>query len=252
MGDGNQEETDTSRRNFLKNTGYVAGGVVGGGIIGSLLGVNFTGTEDETSTSDKKPPEFQNALMYFNNQQEFRTLADATERIYPEDDNGPGAIELGVPFFIDHQLAGSYGHNIREYMQGPFHKGTPYQGYQTRLKRHEIFMKGIRELEKQSNDLYDASFTDLDNDKKDEILSKFENDDIDMKGVKPSEFFNLLLSATLAGVYADPLYGGNANMEGWKMKEFPGDQMQYIDDIEKEKFIKMEPRALNSHIDIRR
>lgn len=251
MGEDNKEKTNISRRHFLKKSGYVAGGVVGGGIVGSLLGVNFSGTENETTENTaKEPPTFNKALMYFTNQQEFQTLADATERIYPEDDNGPGAIELGAPFFIDHQLAGSYGHNTQEYMQGPFHEGTAYQGHQKRLKRHEIIMRGIHELENQSQNAYDKSFSDLEDDEKDKILSKFEDDDVDMKTIQSSEFFNLLLNATLAGVYADPLYGGNANMEGWKMKEFPGNKMQYIDDIEKENFIKMEPTALNDHINI--
>ncbi|EKL1316455.1 gluconate 2-dehydrogenase subunit 3 family protein [Campylobacter jejuni] len=27
---------------------------------------------------------------------------------------------------------------------------------------------------------------------------------------------------TIAGVYADPIYGGNANIQAWRMKKFPG------------------------------
>src|SRR5699024_12316384 len=80
---------------------------------------------------------------------EFNTLSEATERIFPKNDSGPGAIELGVPYFIDHQLAGSYGYNTQEYMQGPFPKGSPYQGYQTPLKRNEIFVEGIRGLDRE-------------------------------------------------------------------------------------------------------
>src|SRR5690625_2557813 len=155
-----KETTDLSRRKFLKNTAYVTGGVVGGGLVGSLLGVNFIG-EKKPDTPTQRVPKFSNSLMFFANQKEFQTLADATERIYPEHDNGPGAIKLGVPFFIDHQLAGAYGNNSNEYMQGPFHKGTAYQGYQTRLKRNEIFKLGIHELENQSQNQFNKSFVDL-------------------------------------------------------------------------------------------
>lgn len=243
-----KEKADLSRRRFLKNSGYVAGGVVGGGILGSLLGVNLDGGSEQASAPGEEVQKYNNALMYFTKHQDFQTLADATERIYPEDDNGPGAIKLDVPYFIDHQLAGAYGNNSREYMQGPFKKGTAYQGYQTRLKRHEIFMQGIHELEKQSQKEFDTSFTDLEGEQQDDILKKFENDDIDMKAVKSSDFFKLLLSATLAGVYSDPLYGGNADMAGWKMKEYPGSQMSYKNEIEEEDFIEMEPQALNSHL----
>ncbi|HIS29141.1 MAG TPA: gluconate 2-dehydrogenase subunit 3 family protein, partial [Candidatus Avamphibacillus intestinigallinarum] len=53
-------------------------------------------------------------------------------------------------------------------------------------------------------------------------------------------------SATLAGAYADPIYAGNENMDGWKMKDFPGHQMSYIQDIEKDKFQKIKPKSLSS------
>ena len=68
---------------------------------------------------------------------------------------------------------------------------------------------------------------------------------MELKGVSSAHFFGVLRTATIEGAYADPLYGGNANMEGWKMKNFPGHQMSFLDIIEKE-FTKIEPMALNS------
>ena len=82
--------------------------------------------------------------MFFRNEKDFSILSKATERIFPEDDLGPGAIGLDVPYFIDHQLAGNYGSNSKEYMQGPFDVGAPTQGYQSRLTRAEIFRQGIQ------------------------------------------------------------------------------------------------------------
>ncbi|MFC7062091.1 gluconate 2-dehydrogenase subunit 3 family protein [Halobacillus seohaensis] len=108
--------------------------------------------------------------MYFTRQSDFHILSAATERIYPKDENGPGAVQLGAPYFIDHQLAGDYGKNEREYMQGPFISGTEYQGYQTPLRRHEIFMVGIRAIEEESKSNYDSSFVDLEGEKQDEVL----------------------------------------------------------------------------------
>lgn len=243
----NKNETNLSRRKFLKTTGYVAGGAIGGGILGSLLGVNIGVQTEQASTSPTPEPVIhQRALMFFTRRKDFDVLSAATERIFPEDDNGPGAIALGVPYFIDHQLAGGYGNNDREYMQGPFYEGTPYQGYQTRLKRNEIFMQGIRAIEQESNKAYSTSFTELDGEQQDEILRKFENDEVTLKGVKASLFFELLRSATLAGVYSDPLYNGNDNMDGWRMKEFPGHQMSYKQYIESEDFVEIEAQSLQS------
>lgn len=245
----NENKQDLSRRRFLKKSGYVAGGVVGGGILGSILGVNLDGgSETDSTTMEPQQVNPQHALMFFTRQKDFNILSAATERIFPEDDNGPGAIQLGVPYFIDHQLAGSYGNNDQEYMQGPFYPGTNFQGYQSPLKRSEIFMEGISAIEKESNNEHNSSFTDLEGEQQDAILQKFENNDVKMKGVKSEDFFELLRSATLAGAYADPLYSGNVNMEGWKMKEYPGHQMSYIDEIESEEFIEMEPQSLrNQH-----
>ncbi|MBY7142938.1 gluconate 2-dehydrogenase subunit 3 family protein [Virgibacillus sp. NKC19-3] len=244
-----KKQSEMSRRKFMKNTGYVAGGAIGGGLLGSLLGTNFLGDNQQTSPENtNEENNFNRALMYFTKQSDFDILRAATERIFPEDDNGPGAIELGIPFFIDHQLAGAYGHNDREYMQGPFYPGSDFQGYQTRLKRHEVFDVGIQAIEKQSQNDFNASFVDLEGEQQDEILQQFQDGDVDLKGVTATTFFELLRSATIEGAYADPLYGGNGNMEGWVMKEYPGNYMSYIDEIEEEEFIEKEPKALQSHI----
>ncbi|MFC2947056.1 gluconate 2-dehydrogenase subunit 3 family protein [Virgibacillus sediminis] len=240
---------DMSRRRFLKNSGYVAGGVVGGGILGSLLGVNLDdGSQQATTSPQGEQTDYQHALMFFTRQKDFDILSAATERIFPEDENGTGAIGLGVPYFIDHQLAGSYGNNEKTYMQGPFYPGTDYQGYQSRLKRKEIFMEGIRALDRESNSAHNTSFTELEGEQQDELLQKFENNEVDLKGVSSSDFFELLRSATLRGAYADPLYNGNEEMEGWKMKEFPGHQMSYLNQIDSEEFVEIEPQSLHSQL----
>ena len=56
----------------------------------------------------------------------------ACARLIPADAVGPSALEAGVPLFLDRQLAGEYGTGARLYMQGPFAKGSPTQGYQSR------------------------------------------------------------------------------------------------------------------------
>lgn len=239
----NEEKKKISRRSFVKNSSYAAGGLIGGGLLSSLIGVNLDGSKEETTMpSDKSVSQ---AFMYFRREADFKTLSAATERIFPEDDNGPGAIELGVPYFIDHQLAGSFGRNDQEYMQGPFHEGSDFQGYQTPLKRHQVFMEGIRGLDRESNEKFDDAFSNVEDDQQDEILQKFVDDKVKLKGVKASMFFNLLKDTTISGIYADPLYGGNIGMEGWKMKEYPGHQMSYASDIENKEFTKIEPQSLS-------
>lgn len=240
---------DMTRRDFVKSSGIFVGGIVGGSVLGGLIGPKIFNEDEQTGTIVSDEIGYNQALMYFTNMEDFNALKAATERIFPADDERPGAIDLLVPFYIDHQLAGSYGHNNRVYMQGPFHAGEPTQGYQTHLKRNEIFDIGIRGIHDHSQKSFNEKFVDLEPEQQDEVLTAFENDEVKLAGISSSFFFSLLRDVTLEGIYADPLYGGNNNMEGWKMKEYPGDQMSYLDYIEAEEFIQtdIEPSSLKDH-----
>jgi|SRR5690625_1667666 len=269
----NEKNDDTlSRRRFLKNTGMVAGGVVGGSVLGGLLTNQFATKQDTATKGTKDVAELQHARVFFSRKEDFETLSAATECILPEDDLGPGAIELGVPYFIDRQLAGSWGTNAKEYMNDPFwqtqqtedyqHKDTrqdksgpntstkaptPTPRYQSRQNRGDIFMQGVRKIDEVSKDTFKEKFTELDEEQQIEVLEAFENGEVNMAGVTGVTFFNFLLQMTIEGAYADPVYGGNKDMMGWKMKEYPGPRMAYIEDIDKDEFIEMEQKSLRDY-----
>lgn len=249
MADQTKQESpeSLSRRKFLKNTGYVVGGVAVGGVVGSLLPFgNKTTEQNKKNNKTEKAENFNQALMYLSPEQ-FNIVEAATERIFPEDESGPGAKALGVAFFIDHQLAGNWGFNSRDYMQPPFYKGEKVQGYQGRLKRREIFDIGLQEIQNYSMQKYKKRFSDLSGEQQDSILKDFEEDKVKLTTISPSGFFNILRSCTLEGAYSDPLYGGNLNMNGWKMKNYPGNQMAYSQIIEKG-YQKIEPQSLRDHL----
>lgn len=274
MADDNHEGTDLSRRKFIKNTGMVAGGVVGGSLLGGFLTSQFQDDSD-TQTKNKETNQqqhLQEARMFFSRKEDFEILGAATERILPKDDNGPGAIELGVPYFIDKQLAGSWGSNTQAYMRDPFYHNkqtekyqhmdtdqdkagpntegqtpTPIARYQSRLNRGDIVIQGLRKMDKISNNKFNTKFTELEGDKQDKVLQAFDNGEVDLNGVAGVTFFNLLRRLTLEGAYADPLYGGNRNMMGWKMKEYPGPRMGYVNKIKNEEFIELEPKSLRAY-----
>ena len=46
------------------------------------------------------------------------------------------------------------------------------------------------------------------------------------------QFFALLRTHTIEGMFCDPMHGGNANFVGWKLVGFPGPQMSYRNDID--------------------
>src|SRR5699024_4090662 len=114
---------------------------------------------------------------------------------------------------------------------------TPTPRYQTRLNRGDMFLHGVRAIEKESKDRYDERFVKLDEDKKIELLELFQHGEIEMTGVLSNTFFNFLLHMTIEGAYADPVYGGNKDMMGWNMKEYPGPRLGFFDEIDTEEFI---------------
>lgn len=264
------EHKGMSRRTFMKNTGLVAGGVVGGGLIGGLL-TNQLQQKPEVQTATDNG-QIQDARVFFSRGQDFDILAAATERIYPKDDLGPGAIELGVPYFIDKQLSTEWGVNAKEYMKGPFAVYTTNTGnhnitkdqnkqgpnaetqvpaptprYQTKMTRSEIFVTGVRELDNVAQKEFGASFVKITGEQQDEVLRMFEDGKVELKGIGSKNFFNMLLQTTLEGAYADPVYGGNKNMMGWKMKEYPGPRASYAAQIEVEEFVKLDQQSLRNY-----
>ena len=246
-----KKEKNFSRRDFLKTSGIATGALIGGGLIGGLIGSNASGGNGSNTASPTPATATQGqmsvrGLQFFKNDTEFQVLAQATERIFPEDDLGPGAIGLGVPYFIDHQLAGAYGENSKEYMQPPFLEGESTQGYQSRLRRNEMFRQGLILMQTEAQRRFNKDFVELEGGQMDEILTAFQEDEVEMKGVSSLFFFRLLRQATLEGAYADPIYSGNQNMEGWRMKGFPGHQASYINQIESEEFAQLDPKSIGS------
>ncbi|GGD91123.1 gluconate 2-dehydrogenase subunit 3 family protein [Paenibacillus nasutitermitis] len=243
-----EQPPSSSRRNFLKGTGLAVGGLIVGGVVGGLIRpTSKEPAAPSPETGGGTAVNYNQALMYFN-QEQFRIVDLATERLFPKDDQGPGAQELGVAYYIDHQLAGEWGMNGREYMQGPFFAGEKTQGYQGHLRRREIFEIALREMQNYSNAKFEKDFTGLAPEEQDTVLKAFENDEVKLTTISASGFFKMLFSSTMEGVYADPLYGGNGGMSGWKMKKFPGSQMAYTDIIEKEEFVNMQPVSLREHM----
>lgn len=230
-------EKKVSRRHFLKNAGIAVGGVA----VGSALGAVIVPKEKEVANEvEKAAPSYTEAMQFFTRKEDFDCLAAATECIYPEDDHGPGAIGLGVPYYIDKQLATAWGKNAEEY------RGFPFQEGETALNRGQIFIKGLRKLNEVSREKHGDTFQALDEESQIEILQQFEAGEVKMDLISSAEFFALLRQATLEGCFSDPVYGGNKNMEGWKMREFPGAQMSYMSEIE-EDFKVIPPVSLAGH-----
>ena len=154
------------------------------------------------------------------------------------------------PFPIDSYTRSYESKTVKQSKQGPNAEVLPGiigARYQTRLNRGEIILLGIRHLNDYSLKNYNERFDELASEDQDDILKQFEDNKVQLPGVEAQTFFYLLVQLTVEGAYADPVYGGNKNMAGWKMKQYPGPRAAYINDIEANDFIKMDQQSLTQY-----
>jgi gluconate 2-dehydrogenase gamma chain len=227
--------------------------------IASVYGIGAPVTPDDSHTAHQaQQPAKLGGFTYFNTFQA-EIVNAAAGRLIPADSNGPGAIEAGGVFFIDRQLSALYHFDGRRYEHGPFATGTATQGDQSSLDMRDRYRLGIQGMDDYAHQLYQKGFVQLTTDQQDRILTDmqagvpntFDGNSIQSATTQPAgsggealqqmapgapgigarAFFNLLLSHTIAGFFADPIYGGNIGMVGWTLIGFPGAQISYANDI---------------------
>jgi gluconate 2-dehydrogenase gamma chain len=154
--------------------------------------------------------------------------------LIPPDERGPGGKDSGCAVYIDRQLAGAYGKSSALYMRPPFMQGTATQGYQAQDAPAARYRNGLKALADYVKATFAGkSFRDLAPTEQDQVLSGLETGKIALKDIKAAEFFALLLQNTQEGFFADPVYGGNKDMAGWKLVGFPGTRYDYRDWVER-------------------
>src|SRR5580700_12075705 len=145
---------DVSRRALIKATAVGAAMLPGG------LGRDTASAQDHThgqnapqSPSQANPAhgahtaaQDPSATYLFLNDEEAALIVAAVARLIPADDRWPGAVEAGVPNYIDKQLAGAWGAGERLYRSGPWQQGAPTQGYQLPFTPAELFHTALRAI----------------------------------------------------------------------------------------------------------
>ena len=164
----------------------------------------------------------------------------------PADDLGPGAMETDGPYFIDQQLAGSYGEGARFYSQGPYGDDNGFQGYQLALTPAELYRAGIAATDQYCVETYGKPFAGLDGATQDKVLAGLQGvaEEVTLAEVPGATFFTHLLTDTKDSFFADPAYGGNKDMVGWKLVGFPGVAANYSKVVGKNEPYPVEPVAM--------
>lgn len=220
-----------NRRDILKATAVLTPALM-------LESVQSQEAFPERSLAKSAPlePDRQTAAAYqpgFFTPAEWQFVNAACDRLIPHDDNGPGAVELGVPEFIDRQMQTSYADGGLWYMQGPFFHAAPEFGYQSKLSPKEQYRLGIRAIDAHCKSVFGKSFAQLELAQQDDVLKQAEKGDINSEDLPLRTFFaSFLLKNTLEGYFGDPMYGGNKDMGSWKMIGYPGVRADYKDFVE--------------------
>jgi gluconate 2-dehydrogenase gamma chain len=157
------------------------------------------------------------------------------DRLIPTDELGAGAKDAGVVTFIDRQLTGPYGGHDWLYMQGPFaEKPLPSQGLQSPLVPREQYRLGLAALETYCKKTYSGrGFVELSGDEQDKLIGAMEKGEAKFENFSSRMLFAAIHANTIEGYFADPIYGGNRDMVGWKLVGFPGARYDYRDVIAK-------------------
>ncbi|ERK15088.1 Gluconate 2-dehydrogenase, membrane-bound, gamma subunit [Pantoea sp. AS-PWVM4] len=166
--------------------------------------------------------------------EEFALITAAVARLIPNDERGPGALEAGVPEFIDRQMNTPYATGSNWYMQGPFNPDLPKElGYQLSLVPQQIYRLGLAEADNWSKQQHGKVFAELSGEQQDALLSDFESGKAAFTQLPAKTFFSFLLQNTREGYFSDPIHGGNQGMVGWQLIGFPGARADYMDWVER-------------------
>lgn len=193
----------------------------------AVAGATLTGTEAApaapaaSAAASVSPPPVEPWLTLSLGEAAFVTAAAAT--LIPADALSPSGAELGIPVYIDRQLAGAWGSGARYYRQGPHVAGKPEHGPQSPLTPREQFRAGVAAAAARVHARFGSGLEALAEPERVAALQ-------DLEAGLPA-FFTLLLTLTMEGLFADPIYGGNRDKAGWKLLGYPGLPATYRRDI---------------------
>jgi gluconate 2-dehydrogenase gamma chain len=173
-------------------------------------------------------PVAQTGWLFFT-EDEVATVEALADRIIPPDASTPGGKDAGCAVYIDRQLIGPFGNSAALYTRPPFVAGLPQQGPQSADPPAVRYRKSLAALDSSCRAEDGKPFSQLSPDRQDQVLSALEAGTLKLEGSDGKSFFEMLVKNMQEGFFADPIYGGNKDMCGWKMIGYPGAHYDYRD-----------------------
>ena len=209
---------DESRRAFLVRAAVGAGAVAGAGLVPDAIAQNHEHMEGTAAAPGAQHPSGSEHGAFFNHA-DAATIAAFTERIMPSAPDKPGARDADVLNYIDLALAGAYS------------------------ELQDFYRRGLAQLEAYCRGTYKGPFVRLSPEQQDEVIASLENGKAtEFTYPTAREFFSILRTHTMEGMFADPLYGGNKDFTGWRLVGFPGAQAAFTPtDLQSKQAFNREP-----------
>ena len=265
-----------SRREFLKLTGVTL-------VAAGLESCQRVDTAEPVATSGELPPPLPQVQQYpevpytpaappprdllsFFSPQEATTLSALLNTLMPGTPDDPGAVQAGVLIYIDSTLTFREGFVQPTYRSAPFAQGyqgaspppageykvvyvptaiLPRYGFQSLLTPREMYRTGLAVLNSYTNAQYGKNFEGLSEAQQIKVVENLEDGNL-AAFTQPSakEFFQLVHTDTLDGMFGDPVYGGNRDFAGWRLVGFPGAQRAYTEQDILSEGITREPQSI--------
>jgi gluconate 2-dehydrogenase gamma chain len=201
------------RRDFLK------GAVVGG----AAATVNLPQSAEAQQPAGASAPATANPGYGFLNLEEAAFVEALVDHMVPADDLSPKGTDIGINIFVDRALASGWGKGERLYMQGPWKRGAPSQGYQLPLTPAQLYRAGITATNAHCRKTYGKPFDRLDEKQREEVLVGLSTGKVTFEdGLPARAFWTTVYQTVMEGMFSDPIYGGNRNKAGWQLIGFPG------------------------------
>ena len=230
-------EQDNPRREFLRKTltlipvVTVASTSLGGSV---LMATSNADAQTASSAEGRTPAPGKAYEPTYFTAEEWAFVNAAVARLIPADEQGPGALEAGVPEYIDRQMNTPYASGALWFMHGPFNADAPAEmGWQSKLVPNQIYRLGIAATDEHCKKVHDSVFAGLDSATRDEVLKQLEAGAPQFESVPAKMFFSFLLQNTKEGFFCDPIHGGNKGMVGWTLIGFPGARADFMDWVER-------------------
>lgn len=200
---------DEGRRAFLVGTAVGAGAAASAGLIPDAFAKS-----PERDAAMNAPAQAHAATHMvtgghgaFFNDDDTRTIAAFAERLMPGESGKPGATDANVVNYIDLALSGAYA------------------------DQQYFYRRGIAQLDAYCARTHGKPFRFLPATQQDETITALEQGKVSgFDWPKPHEFFEVVRTHTMEGMFADPVYGGNRDFAGWRLVEFPGAQPMFTED----------------------